>query len=102
MRLDIPENEKKEILDGLLYLMPDEQEQFLAELEELARKLIPEIVGRILRLNLSKDQNEQLLAQLEYLSDQEQVEFVQEFETRPVWSCLGGKTSCPCRKNKGP
>ncbi|HMF31311.1 MAG TPA: hypothetical protein VKK79_07855, partial [Candidatus Lokiarchaeia archaeon] len=80
LKLDIPEQEKKEILDGLLYLMPDEQEQFIAELEELARKLVPEIIGRVMRLNLSKDQNEKLLQQLEYLSEQEQVEFVEELE----------------------
>jgi hypothetical protein len=80
MKLDIPETEKKEVLDGLLYLMPDEQEQFIAELEELARKLVPEIVGRVMRLNLTKEQNEMLLRQLEDLSDQEQVEFVEDLE----------------------
>ncbi len=79
-KLNIPEGEKREIIDGLLNLTPQEQEQFLTELEELARRLMPEIVGRILRLNLSKEQNEVLLRQLEYLSDQEQLEFVAELE----------------------
>ncbi|OLS15241.1 MAG: hypothetical protein RBG13Loki_1127 [Promethearchaeota archaeon CR_4] len=79
-KLDIPENEKREVIDGLLNLTPQEQEQFLTELEELARRLMPEIVGRILRLNLTKEQNEVLLRQLEYLSDQEQLEFVAELE----------------------
>lgn len=79
-KLNIPENEKREIIDGLLNLTPQEQEQFLAELEELARRLMPEIVGRILSLNLSKEQNEVLLHQMEYLSDQEQLEFVAELE----------------------
>ncbi len=79
-KLNIPESEKREIIDGLLNLTPQEQEQFLTELEELARRLMPEIVGRILRLNLSKEQNEVLLRQMEYLSDQEQLEFVAELE----------------------
>ncbi len=79
-KLNIQESEKREIIDGLLTLTPQEQEQFLTELEELARRLLPEIVGRILRLNLSKEQNEILLRQLESLSDQEQLEFVAELE----------------------
>ncbi len=79
-KLSVPENEKREIVDGLLNLTPQEQEQFLTELEELARRLMPEIVGRILRLNLSKEQNEVLLRQMEFLSDQEQLEFVSELE----------------------
>jgi len=79
-KLDISEKEKREVLDGLVSLTSQEQEQFLAELEELARRLMPELVGRILRLNLSKVQNEVLLRQMEYLSDQEQLEFVAELE----------------------
>jgi DNA-directed RNA polymerase subunit RPC12/RpoP len=79
-KLDIQEKEKREVLDGLVTLTSQEQEQFLTELEELARRLMPELVGRILRLNLSKEQNEGLLRQMEYLSDQEQLEFVAELE----------------------
>jgi len=81
MELDIPKDDKKEILKELAFLAKKEQIKHIEAIAELYKEIPYMLIERIRKLpNVDPEHYDKIVAQLKYMDFEEQMEFVQFLE----------------------
>ena len=81
MELDIPKEDKKEILKELAFLTEKEQKKHIEAIAELYKEIPYMLIERIRNLpNVEPEHYDKIIAQLKYMDFEEQMEFVQFLE----------------------
>ena len=81
MDLDIPKQDKKEILNELAFLAEKEQMKHIESIAELYKEIPYMLIERIRKLpNVKIEHYDKIIAQLKYMDFEEQMEFVQFLE----------------------
>ena len=81
MDLDMPKQDKKEILKELAFLTEKEQMKHIESIAELYKEIPHMLIERIRKLpNVKTEHYDKIIAQLKYMDFEEQMEFVQFLE----------------------
>jgi hypothetical protein len=81
MELDLPKQDKKEILKELAFLTEKEQAKHIEAIAELYKEIPYLLIERIRKLpNVDPEHYDKIIAQLKYMDFEEQMEFVQFLE----------------------
>ncbi len=81
MELDIPKQDKKEVLQELAFLTKKEQMKHIEAIANLYKEIPHMLIERIRKLpNVEPEHYDKIIAQLKYMDFEEQMEFVQFLE----------------------
>ena len=79
--LNIPKEERKELLKELAFLNKQEQEKYIKTIVELYKELPLKLIERIRKLpNIKPQYYDKIIEQLKFMDDEEQLEFVHFLE----------------------
>jgi predicted HAD superfamily phosphohydrolase len=82
--LDIPKEDRKEILKEVAFLNEIEQQKYIEILKELYSEFPIKLIERIRKLkNVIPQHYEKIIEQLKYMDFNEQLDFVQFLENNP-------------------
>ena len=80
LKLDIPEDQKWDVIREFVNLKKSQQEKYIEELENVNRVLSEELKKRVKKMKLPKKETDQILKQLGIMGPKEQVQFVEFLE----------------------
>lgn len=81
LKLDIPEDQKWEVVRELINLKEEQREKFIEELEDVNRKISGKLISRVMVMKIDNAEKEGLIKQLELLSANNQQDFVEYLES---------------------
>ncbi len=81
--LNLPKDEKKELVKEMAFLTKEKQIEYLDAINDLYREIPEKVINRIKSLpNLKPNHYEQIINQLKYMDDEEQLSFVTFLEKK--------------------
>ena len=78
--LDIPEDQKWDVIREFVNLKQSQQQKYIDELEDVNRILSEQLIKRVKRMKLPKKETDSVIKQLEIMDPKEQVQFVEFLE----------------------
>ena len=80
LTLDIPEDQKWEVIREFVNLKQSQQQKYLDELEDVNRVLSEQLIKRVKKMKLPKKEADSVIKQLVIMDPKEQVQFVEFLE----------------------
>ncbi|MHA1109456.1 MAG: hypothetical protein ACTSRE_00015 [Promethearchaeota archaeon] len=80
LSLEIPEDQKWEVIREFVNLKQSQQQKYLDELENVNRVLSEQLIKRVKKMKLPKKEADSVINQLEIMDPKEQVQFVEFLE----------------------
>ena len=80
LRLDIPEDQKWDVIREFVNLKQSQQQKYIDELENVNRVLSEQLIKRVKKMKLPKKETDSVIKQLEIMDPKEQVQFVEFLE----------------------
>ncbi len=80
LKLDIPEDQKWDVIREFVNLKKTQQQKYIDELENVNHVLTEELKKRVQKMKLPKKETQSILKQLEIMGPKEQVQFVEFLE----------------------
>jgi hypothetical protein len=78
--LDIPEDQKWDVIREFVNLKQSQQQKYIDELENVNRVLSEQLIIRVKKMKLPKKETDSIIKQLEIMDPKEQVQFVEFLE----------------------
>ncbi len=78
--LDIPEDQKWDVIREFVNLKQSQQQKYIDELENVNRVLSEQLIIRVKKMKLPKNETDSIIKQLEIMDPKEQVQFVEFLE----------------------
>ena len=78
--LDIPEDQKWDVIREFVNLKQSQQQKYIDELENVNRVLSEQLIKRVKKMKLPKKETDSVIKQLEIMDPKEQVQFVEFLE----------------------
>lgn len=80
LKLDIPEDQKWDVIREFINLKKEQQQKYLDELENVNRVLSEELIKRVRKMKLPTKETKSIIDQLEIMDPKEQIQFVEFLE----------------------
>ncbi|MCP4761106.1 MAG: hypothetical protein GY870_04940, partial [archaeon] len=82
LSLNLPEEQKWDIVQEFINLKEEQQDKYLKELENITRKINKKLIKRIMKMDLTAAEKQNLIEQIEIMTPEDQVQFVKFLEVQ--------------------
>jgi hypothetical protein len=80
LKLEIPEEQKWDVIREFVNLKQSQQQKYLDELENVNRVLSEQLIERVKKMKLPKKETNEVIKQLAIMGPKEQIQFVEFLE----------------------
>ena len=81
LKLDIPEDQKWEVVKEFINLKEEHRQKYIEELENVNRNISGKLISRVMVMKIDDAKKEWLIKQLELMTNKTQQEFVEYLES---------------------